>query len=552
MDPDYSAQDMARCDLCKTAIAQSYCDFCHVNLCKPCIGEHISPDYDKHKIVAIHQKKSTLIYPKCETHQPKTCEYQCKDCNIFVCTHCFASKQHKDHEFLKLEENFSAKKNHIFEDREDLEEHILPTYEEIAIDLENQISNLDGEYKKLITEMSKQREEMHREVDNAINQMELEVGEIKVKHHSILKKHLDEIKQLQSLMQQTLLALNEIEETNEVSKIINYSSKNEEFSKLPPKVHVLMPKFIPKQRNKEELCSLIGKLTSLSTTLEERVFTAKKPNTSVRELLDQSEVLNTIKTGYADLHSVTCLNEEQIWTSGRTADIKCFNIQGVLQKTIQTKSGKFPHDIAVDRGALLYSDGTTRTVYKVKNDQTEEIITLQGWVPSQLCVTSSGDLLATMYSDDTTQSKVVRYSGSTLKQTIQFDDYGQPLYSGNNEIKYISENRNLDICVADCGAGAVVVVNQAGKLRFRYTGPSSSTKNKPFEPCGITTDSQCRILTSDWNNRCIHILDTDGLFLRYIDNCDLKRPYGLCVDSNDSLFVCEYFKGNVKKIRYME
>ena len=145
MDPDYSAQDVARCGLCKTAKAQSYCDFCHVNVCKPCIGEHITADYDKHKIVPILQRKSTLIYPKCETHQPKTCEYQCKDCNIFVCTHCFASKQHKDHEFSKLKESFSEKKNHILKDREELEKHIVATYKEIAINIENQISNLNGE-----------------------------------------------------------------------------------------------------------------------------------------------------------------------------------------------------------------------------------------------------------------------------------------------------------------------------------------------------------------------------------------------------------------------
>ena len=62
-------------------------------------------------------------------------------------------------------------------------------------------------------------------------------------------------------MQQTLLALNDIEKSNEVSQTIHYSSKNEEFSKLPPKVHVSMPKFIPKQRDEEELSSLIGKLT---------------------------------------------------------------------------------------------------------------------------------------------------------------------------------------------------------------------------------------------------------------------------------------------------
>lgn len=61
-------------------------------------------------------------------------------------------------------------------------------------------------------------------------------------------------------------------------------------------------------------------------------------------------------------------------------------------------------------------------------------------------------------------------------------------------IKYISENRDLDIYVADCGAGAVVVVNQAAKIR-RHSSP---TKNKLFsEPKVITADSQGRNLTTN-------------------------------------------------------
>ncbi|XP_078341316.1 uncharacterized protein LOC144627645 isoform X2 [Crassostrea virginica] len=552
MDPDYSAQDVARCDLCKTAIAQNYCDFCHINLCKPCIGEHISADDGKHLIVPFQQRKSTLIYPKCEKHQNKTCKYQCKDCDIFVCSDCTVSTQHKGHEYFRLDDLFTKSKETIEKDKEELD-RISPTYEEIEIELNEQIANLDREYEKLTTEMSKQREELHREVDVAINQMIEDIGEIKAKHYRILKEHLEEIKQVQSLMQKTLVSLHEIEESNEVSPAIHYSSKVEEFSKLPPKINVSMPMFIPKQLAREEFSSLIGKLTLLSTTLEERVFTAKKPNTSAREqLLDEPEVLNTIEIGNEKLYSVACLNEEQIWTCQKTADIKCFNIQGLLQKKIETKSGKNPSDIAVDiDGALLYSDWKTCRVYKVKDDQTEEIIRLQLWKPKELCVTSSGELLVIMLREDETQVKVVRYSGSTVKQTIQFDN-GQPLYSGNNKIKYITENRNRDICVADWEAGDVVVVNQVGQLRFRYAGHPSPTKKTPFKPSGITTDSQSHILTSDCHNHCIHILHSDGLFLRYIDKCDLIYPYGLCVDNNDSLFVCEFNRGSVKKIKYLK
>lgn len=57
MDPENSAQDVTRCDLCETNIVQGYCDFCHFNLCKPCIGEHIHDEYDNHRIVPFQQKK---------------------------------------------------------------------------------------------------------------------------------------------------------------------------------------------------------------------------------------------------------------------------------------------------------------------------------------------------------------------------------------------------------------------------------------------------------------------------------------------------------------
>eukprot|EP00105_Crassostrea_gigas_P017797 XP_011435714.1 PREDICTED: uncharacterized protein LOC105334086 [Crassostrea gigas] len=552
MDPRLSAQDVVRCDLCKDNVVQNYCDYCHVKLCKLCIGEHISDEYDKHKIVPFQQRKSTLIFPSCKKHSKETCKLQCISCNNSICAKCSILKEHKDHNVVDLEDSYNSKKANITKETEEIENIISPTYEEIRKELESQIASLDGEYEKITTIMSKQGEEWHKEIDGVINKMKNEIHEIKVSHRDILKKHLKQITQIESSIKENLRTLKDLHrESNVVSTIMEYKLKNKELSKLPPQVQVSLPTFCPKPIDRGKVYELIGSIKPLTATTDEHGYTLKRQRRPYRELLHSPEVIKTFNTGYTYLRSVSFHSDQEIWAYAEVSEIKCFNVKGKFINAIKTKSGENPNDVAVTSdGCLLFCDWELKTVNKVVKEQIKEIITLQGWIPGNLCVTSSDDLLVVMCDEAKTEYKVVRYAGSVETQTIQYEKGGKPLYSSDYKSKSITENKNLDICVADRAAGAVVVVNQVGKLRFRYTGHSFKSKVNPFLPRGITTNSQSQILVADFGNLSIHILDQDGQFLRYIDG--INEPSGLCVDTHDNLFVAEYKTGDVKVIKYLQ
>jgi hypothetical protein len=344
-----------------------------------------------------------------------------------------------------------------------------------------------------------------------------------------------------------------------MSKVFSFAPNLDKYKNPPKKILPSLPKFIPGRIQRDELSKVFGTLSSISIqSAEDGNFmktTQKSPEIAsspvIKQLLDEPQSITTIHTGYEILSNVACPRDEEIWTCGDST-MNLFSIKkGSLLKSVTTKSGTAPQDITVtNSGDLIYTDHVERTVNIVKNEEIQTAFRLQNWKPRGICCTSSNDLLVIMNSDDGMESKAVRYSGYTETQTIQFDEHDRPIYSpGRYNTKYITENRNHDICVADSGATAVVVVNRAGKLRFRYTGLIPAPKNRLFCPRGITTDSQSHIITADENNDCVHVIDKDRQFLRYIE-CGLNKPVGLCINSNNNLFVAEWGKEQVKKIKY--
>ena len=545
MDPNRSGQDVVRCTLCKIHLAAMYCEVCHINLCKDCVEKHLSVKSTIHRVVPFEQY---LFSPKCPDHPEKQCEHYCNQCDIPLCSQCVVSKKHKNHKAVCVMESFRKQQNILRRDLNELVDSIHHMYKEAASKIQFHKADLKKNSKKLKTALNQQKEIWYREIDNIIFNIQSKFDEMDSRYLAILDKQELEINDKITNISRIVLDIKDLVDSNDINRVLMYKSKNEELRELPPEFTASLPNFKPKAIDKKHLLEQFGSVSPFSIKAKEKVYTPSDPENQSRVFLDDPKVTAEIKTIYDELYDVFLSNDNQFWTRGHNEVMKLYNLEGKLVKCVRNESGDKPLLIAVTLdGNLVYTDLSQSSINVVKDNTLQPLIKRKGWwwIPLSVCCSSSGDILAIMtkmFHNDFLGSSVFRYTDFKKKQCIA------SCYSGGY-FKSITENRNLDICVSDNEDRAVVVVTADGKFRFRYTGIPSTAKES-FVPIAIATDSQANILKADWYNHRIDILDKDGHFLRYIENCDLEYPRGLCVDSKDNIFVAEEFTCKIKRIQY--
>ena len=530
-------QDVIRCDLCETPVPFYCCDICHTNLCKTCVGGHMSDRSTEHNVIPFEERKSTIT---CAKHSVKKCELHCEHCNIPICSSCISSNEHDLHKKIDITENFKSKRKLLQRDIQEIGEVILPEHKHIMSRIQRRKDDLREYAEDFKRKLKEEEEDKIQKIREATkNHISIIDAKIVPKHLNFLNACEKKYHQQRSEIKKHRADMNELQSSDDKKLISLYESKNQEFRRFPEN-------------------NIIPSYEKGSITIEnyEKEFSSKL--SKIKTPLGEPKVITNIITDHGQkntLFDVSCQNDSEFWVCGNDKNIRLYNLKGELLKNIETISGNSPTGISLTRrGDLLYTHLENKTINIVTKDRVEVVVKLHEWKPLNVCSTSgsSGDFLVIMNKPE--QTKVVRYSGSTVKKTIQYDNNHRPLFSvDETDDKFICENGNQDICVSDMFANEIVVVSSAGNPRFTYIGSSSphACKNS-FFPIGITTDSQNNILTADRSNHCIHIVDEDGQFLRYIDNCDLNDPWGVCLDSKDNLFVVELSTGHVKKIKYFK
>ena len=224
-----------------------FCDICHIKLCIPCVGVHLSDLSREHKVVLFEKRGTTINYPNCKIHSSKQCELRCEQCDIPVCVKCISSDEHLEHRVVESMEILRGKKQIIKKDLEEIEKFIYPKYQQAVSIIPTQKANAKKHSKKLSTELKKQGKAIRKEIDTVIRKMQSEIDNMDSKHLAMINNQEKVINHIITEIEQTILDLRKLLATSNINLFADYKSRNEEFRNLPAQFQVTLPTFTPRK-----------------------------------------------------------------------------------------------------------------------------------------------------------------------------------------------------------------------------------------------------------------------------------------------------------------
>lgn len=547
------SQEVVTCDLCSEATHQ-FCNDCQVGLRVYCVGHHVNKLKSlTHDMVPYDKRKSQLVLSPCPTHPGHRCEAHCQQCDVHVCVKCILGT-HKSHPVFEMADVVQRKKEEIAKENEHIESVIIPKYKKEKDDSKMKISESEVRCAELKKEVESQRELWHHEVDEIFDKVFTKIKFMTDKHIAALKIHQSKLRSMIPNIYHTIEQNKEILKTKHTSTVTDHKSKLHEFQEIPPVIGITIHELTTVTDKGRELMIELGdyraSLTQMTLPNTEEEDTAG----NLTELSEKATVLRNIATDIQNMRGLECVGTNEAWINGEDKMIRRVDVDGTVKESVTSTCPIAPNDIAVTKqGELLYCDGRNRAVNVVRNGRSEVLLTTPlGWHPDGLCCTSSGDVLVSLGTTDFKCRKIIcyDYEDKNVKTEIKEDEDGNRIFKGGEFALYVAENKNGDVCAADQNADVVVAVDISGRVRFRYDGLSVEGIDN-FSPRQITTDSLSQIIVTDALNHCLHILDSRGQMLGYIEDDSLLNPMGLSLDRAGRLWV-GLSSGDIKIIQYLQ
>lgn len=116
---------------------------------------------------------------------------------------------------------------------QELERYIYPKYQAIESSILTQKVDLKENSKRIKTDIKKYKEALQREIDIIVKKLNADVDEMENKEMTILTNQEDEVKHTISEITQCIADLKKVLNSNDVSIVSAFKSKNDVFRRLP-------------------------------------------------------------------------------------------------------------------------------------------------------------------------------------------------------------------------------------------------------------------------------------------------------------------------------
>lgn len=269
-----------------------------------------------------------------------------------------------------------------------------------------------------------------------------------------------------------------------------------------------------------------------------------------RKLMSEPEVVSIVTCPYTSMLDIARWGECNFYVcSTLSRHIHKFDFRK-NEGVDNSLAPGWPRRLATFGDDIIFTERNENDVkILTKNGEFQTLFSTADWNARGIGCTASGHIILGLQKLNTGKVAIFDKAGRVLKEIVH-NKQGSALYSNPY---YVIESTNGDLCAADIVLAAVVVVDSDGGFKFTYTGNPSGDGR--FDPHGIAADSLSNLVIADWITRQLHLINENGHFLRYFDffpNTDMSEsPTGLCIDSQDLLFVCSYDSDKVKVMKYL-
>ena len=484
------------------------------------------------------QAQVALLF--CDKHEEEEIDIYCKTCKKPTCTECLKT-DHNGHDFDTIRKFYRKITNSRLDYIREMKEKFNSVRTKNRRHTRHVKCRNETLLKQNVENAEKKRAELHQTVDDIIDshihcmtEHSQKLGEEIDREVNKLQEDESELMEmLETFMKTTMVGLDLIEYYEKLR------SKADSLQTLDISQYCSKEMYLEGEMDREKLNSIIGEVTKISMGT------------------NSVELISSIQHKDAIVHTICPVSDKDAWLTYQGA-WEFTHLRRDGNHTISVKSEAsglsfIPHD-----GEFLFCNRKQNNILKVDMSGTSTVWmntspleancigeSLNGNVLISICDQNSG----TRTEQSQRSVQMVTPSGDVLNSYEYGEDGITPVLTCPDRV---TQNNNSDVCVLNLYdisrgkvRGNVCVFFDDSAFRFLYSGNGGE-----FNPGGLCCDSLCNIICTNAIDNTIHVISSDGSFLRFLFTSKTCVPKAFSVALHRNVLWVGTLRAEVHVYRY--